>query len=319
MRRSPTLPFAAAALVLAALVPVGCGDDDAQSEAGAALSVVATTPIVGDFARQVGGERVAVELILEPNVDAHDFEPAPSDIEAIRTADIVVRNGAGLESWFDDTIEASGTDAALVDASDGIELHEGGHDHAHGQGHSGDDDDGDLDPHIWHDPRNAMQMAATIARAFSAADPEGASVYDANLARYTSELQELDAEIEAETATLSDKKLVTNHDAFGYYADRYGFEIVGSVIPSFDSSAELSAADVDELVTAIESEGVKAVFSETSLPGDAARAIADEAGVAVVVGEDALYGDSLGPEGSNGATYIDMMRHNTRTIVSNLD
>jgi manganese/iron transport system substrate-binding protein len=247
-------------------------------------------------------------VIMKPNVDAHDYEPSPHDIEAIREADVVLRNGAGLESWFDDTIEASETKASLVDTSSGVTLRTGG------QG----SETGEADPHMWHDPRNAQLMVATIAQAFSAADPDGASEYAANRDRYLGQLQQLDTEIEAETATLPNKKLVTNHDALGYYADRYGFEIVGSVIPSFDTSAELSAADIDDLVTAIRDQGVKAVFSETSLPGDAARTIADEAGVAVVEGEDALYGDSLGPADSDGATYLDMMRHNTATIVTNL-
>jgi zinc/manganese transport system substrate-binding protein len=313
----------AAATVLAGTVLVACGDDAGGGAAtGDALAVVATTSILGDFANEIGGDRVAVDVILEPNVDAHDYEPAPSDIEAIRSADVVLRNGAGLESWFDDTIEASGTSATIVDTSTGVTLHEGGHhhddDHHDEDAGHGDADGDEVDPHIWHDPRNAMLMVANVQAAFAAADPEGAATYQRNLDRYGGELEQLDADIAAEIAPLPSKKLVTNHDAFGYYADRYGFEIVGSVIPSFDTSAELSAADLDELIAAIRAEGVKAVFSETSLPGDAARTIAEEAGVAVVVGEDALYGDSLGPEGSDGATYLDMMRHNTDTIVANL-
>jgi zinc/manganese transport system substrate-binding protein/manganese/iron transport system substrate-binding protein len=310
------VPILALAALCGAAALGACGDDAASPDDGAALSVVATTSVVGDFARQVGGNRVAVDVIVGPNVSAHDFEPAPSDLEAIRRADVVVRNGAGLEAWFDDTIEASGTHAVVVDASAGLELRtaHGGDDHVDDDGH----DHGDADPHVWQDPRNAVRMVDGIRRAFADADPDGAAAYEANAARYTEELERLDAEIAAQTATLPVKKLVTNHDAFGYYAARYGFTIVGSVIPSFDSSAELSGADVRDLVRAIEAERVPAVFSETSLPGDAARTIAEEAGVAVVEGDDALYGDGLGPEGSDGATYLDMMRHNTRTIVANL-
>jgi ABC-type Zn uptake system ZnuABC Zn-binding protein ZnuA len=302
VRRCPRLLLPVLAITV--LLAAACGDDSGTAEGGdGTLSVVATTSVVGDFATVIGGDRVEVTTILQPNVDAHDFEPAPSDIEAIRAADVVLRNGADLEAWFDDTIDASGTDATLVDTSAGVELR-----------YEGDEPD----PHIWHDPTNALVMVENIERAFAAADPGGATGYTTNLERYRDELRSLDAEIEATTATVPNKKLVTNHDAFGYYADRYGFTIVGSVIPSFDTSAELSAADLDDLVAAIVAEGVTAVFSETSLPGDAARTIAEEAGVTVVVGEDALYGDGLGPEGSAGATYLAMMRHNTQTIVTNL-
>jgi zinc/manganese transport system substrate-binding protein/manganese/iron transport system substrate-binding protein len=131
-------------------------------------------------------------------------------------------------------------------------------------------------------------------------------------------LEGLDVDIAREVDALDNKKLVTNHDAFGYFVDRYGFTFVGSIIPSFDSSAELSASDLRTLVAAIKAQGVKAVFSEASLPAKTAKAIATEANVEVVEGEDALYGDGLGPAGSAGGTYLTMMRHNADTIVSNL-
>jgi len=128
----------------------------------------------------------------------------------------------------------------------------------------------------------------------------------------------LDAEVERQIDSLANKKLVTNHDAFGYYLDRYGLELVGSVIPSFDTSAELSGRDIRDLVAKIRATGAKAIFSETTLPPRAAETIGREAGVKVVVGEDALYGDALGPPGSDGDTYLKMIRHNTATIVGNL-
>jgi ABC-type Zn uptake system ZnuABC Zn-binding protein ZnuA len=171
---------------------------------------------------------------------------------------------------------------------------------------------------MWHDPRNAKQMVATMVAAFVAVDPAGAPVYEANAARYTAELEKLDVEIAAKIATLPNKKLVTNHDAFGYYVDRYGLEFVGSIIPSFETSAEVSASELAELVDKIKAQGVKAVFTETSLPSKVAKTIADEAGVKVVDREAALYGDGLGPAKSPGGTYLGMMRHNTTTIVDNL-
>jgi manganese/iron transport system substrate-binding protein len=284
------------------------GEESASSADGTAakgpvLNVVATTTQVADFARSVGGDKVQVTSLLKPNLDAHDFEPSPADVEAIAHADVVLENGAGLETWLHDTITNSGFHGPLVDTSQGVQLRQV---------------DGETDPHIWQNPGNAEVMAANIDRALAAEDPTDAAVFRANLAAYTKQLQALDAEVQRQIDSLANKQLVTNHDAFGYYIDRYGLQFVGSVIPSFDSSAELSGRDIRDLVAKIKATRVKAVFSETSLPPRTAETIAREAGVKVVEGEDALYGDSLGPAGSDGDTYLKMIRHNTRTIVSNL-
>jgi ABC-type Zn uptake system ZnuABC Zn-binding protein ZnuA len=294
--------------ILGAVLAGGCSrDQPARSAGGTAkgevLKVVATTTQVADFATNVGGDRVRVTSLLKPNLDAHDYEPSPADVEAIAQADLVLENGAGLETWLRDTIQSSGFHGPMVDTSQGVRLRQVG---------------GEADPHIWQNPRNAEVMVANIERALAAADPADAAVFRANLAAYTNQLQALDSEVQRQIDSLANKKLVTNHDAFGYYIDRYGLQFVGSVIPSFDSSAELSGRDIRDLVAKIKATGVKAVFSETSLPPRTAETIAREAGVKVVEGEDALYGDSLGPAGSDGDTYLKMVRHNTRTIVSNL-
>jgi len=224
-------------------------------------------------------------------------------VEAIANAELVVENGVGLESWLHDTIESSGYDGPVVDASQGVRLRQVG---------------GEPDPHIWQDPRNAMVMAANIERGLARVEPDWASFFQRQLDGYLKELKDLDARVERQTAALANRKVVTNHDAFGYYLDRYHLELVGSVIPSFDSSAELSGRDIRDLIAKIKATKVTAVFSETSLPSRSAETIAREAGVRVVTGEDALYGDSLGPHGSDGDTYSKMIQHNTRTIVSNL-
>jgi ABC-type Zn uptake system ZnuABC Zn-binding protein ZnuA len=291
---------------LAALLAAGCsgsggaGDGDGR---GDGLRVVATTTQVADLAANVGGDRVRVTSLLKPGIDAHDYEPSPADIDAIARADLVVQNGVGLEEWLGDTIESSGFAGPVVDASQGVRLRQV---------------DGEADPHIWQDPGNARRMAANIERGLAAAEPADASAFAANLAAYTKELEALDAEVERQIDSLANTKVVTNHDAFGYYLDRYGLELVGSVIPSFDTSAELSGRDIRDLVAKIKATGVKAIFSETSLPPRAAETIGREAGVKVVVGDDALYGDALGPPGSDGDTYLKMIRHNTATIVGNL-
>jgi ABC-type Zn uptake system ZnuABC Zn-binding protein ZnuA len=291
---------------LAVLLATGCsgsggaGDGDGG---GGGLRVVATTTQVADLAANVGGDRVQVTSLLKPGIDAHDYEPSPADIDAIARADLVVQNGVGLEEWLGDTVESSGFAGPVVDASQGVRLRQV---------------DGEADPHIWQDPGNAQRMAATIERGLAAASPADATAFAANLAAYTKELEALDAEVERQIDSLANKKVVTNHDAFHYYLDRYGLELVGSVIPSFDTSAELSGRDIRDLVAKIKATGVKAIFSETTLPPKAAETIAAEAGVKVVTGEDALYGDALGPPGSDGDTYLKMIRHNTATFVSNL-
>ncbi len=284
----------------------GDGSGSAISGSPAPLAVVATTTQVQDFATVIGGECVTIYGVLKPNVDPHDYEPSPADVDAMARAGVIVKNGVGLEKWLDDTITSSGTKATVVDSSTGVSIR------------VGDEEDPEGDPHIWQNPQNAKIMVTNIEHALAAAQPACTDEFAANLASYTAQLDQLDAETQAAISTLTNKKLVTNHDAFGYYVDRYGLDFVGSIIPSFDTSAELSPADISDLVAKIEDQGVKAIFSESSLPPKTADAIGSEAGVTVVQGEDALYGDTLGPAGSDGATYLMMVAHNTRTIVDNL-
>ena len=266
---------------------------------GRRLRVVTTTTQLADFARVLAAGRADVLDLLKANVDPHDYEASPADLEGVRRADLVVKNGVDLEEWLDRTLESAGSRATVVDASAGVPLRRG-------------------DPHIWHDPTRARTMVATLARAMGQADPANASAYEAAEQAYGAELDALDAEIRSQIDRLPSKKLVTNHDAFGYYVERYGLEFVGSVIPSFDSQAELSSRELSALVAKIRAQGVRAVFSEGSLPPKTAETVAREAGVRVVAGEDALYGDTLGPPGSDADTYVKMMRHNTRTIVDGL-
>ena len=307
MRRiSPAILALTACLAFAA----ACGGDSIAREQGSVagpMPVVTTTTQLTDFARAVGGNHVDVYGILKPNVDAHDFEPSPGDIAKLTQAKVIIKNGVGLEEWFDPVIKNAESKATIVEAATGVTVRRGeGEPEAEG------------DPHIWQDPRNAKVMVHNIAVALAAADPAHRADYETNEAAYAAELDRLDAEIAGEIAGLANKKVVTNHDAFHYYVDRYGLEFVGSIIPSFDSQAELSARDISKIVRVVKSAGVKAVFSENSLPPKTAEAIGRDAGVRVVAGEDALYGDSLGPPGSDGDTYLKMLRHNTRVIVENL-
>jgi ABC-type Zn uptake system ZnuABC Zn-binding protein ZnuA len=308
-------PLMAGACVLA-LGLAACGDTGsagAQSTlAGASprLKIVATTTQVADFAREIGGDRADVTQILKPNVDPHDYEASPADVAAIGSADLLVINGVGLERWLVDAVTASGFKGAEVDTSKGVTIRQG----------NGSDEEKTGDPHIWHDPMNAKIMASNIETAYAAADPGEAPAFRANLNRYDAKLDALDADIRRRIDTLAtaNRKLVTNHDAFGYYIARYHLTFVGSAIPSFDTSAELSGKDINELVAKIKQTGTTAIFSESSLPPKTAETIAAEAGVKVEAGLNSLYGDTLGPAGSDGATYLQMEEHNTRTIVAAL-
>lgn len=303
-----------AALLAALLAATACGGAGSagtgDGAGGRRLNVVATTTQVADFARNVGGDKVKVAQILKPNVDPHDYEPSPADLQAIAEADVVVENGVGLEKWLDQTIKSAGFRGRLVDSSKGVVVRKG----------NGTDEEAAGDPHIWHNPKNAEIMSRNIATAFEAKDPADRTVYAANLTSYTGRLDRLDTWVTRQINTLpaGQRKLVTNHDAFGYYIDRYHLTFVGSIIPSFDTSAELSGRQLNTLIAKIKATGVKAIFSESSLPPKTAEAIGRQAGVKVEAGENSLYGDTLGPTGSAGATYLGMERHNTTTIVTAL-
>jgi ABC-type Zn uptake system ZnuABC Zn-binding protein ZnuA len=315
--RVRAFPIAIAGLAVAGLL-AACGSSDASpggsgtsgAAAAPALKVVATTTQVADFARNIGGDRIQLTQLLKPNVDPHDYEASPADVQAIAQADVVIKNGVGLEKFLDQAISSAGFAGTVVDASKGVTIKPG----------NGNATETAGDPHIWHNPLNAEIMARNIADGLGAKDPQDKSTFDGNYTSYAAKLDALDKDIKAKIDALpaGRRKLVTNHDAFSYYVQRYQLEFVGSIIPSFDTAAELSGKDITDLVAKIKSTGVKAIFSESSLPPKTAETIGREAGVRVVEGADALYGDTLGPAGSEGETYLKMEEHNTKTIVDAL-
>ena len=321
------------AIALGAVSLAGCATPG-TGEASTAPRIVATTTQVGDFTRELVGESAEVTQLLAAGQSAHSFDPSASQLVALSDADALVVNGGGLESWIDDAIEASGFDGRLIDASTGIELfgtgdHHHDHDHddesgaeaEHGETDAAGADDGhdhdDGNPHIWTDPELAAHMVENIADGLVAIDGVDAEDVEANETAYLEQLETLDDWIGAnvEQVPVAERLLVTNHDAFTYFIDAYDLTFVGSVIPSFDDNAEPSAAEIDELVAKIRDTGAQAVFSEASLSPKAAETIAKEAGVAVYSGPDALYGDSLGAEGTDGETYLGSQVHNARLIL----
>ena len=279
-------------LVLAASAVAGCGDDSGSSSG---RTVVATTTQVAGLVRQVGGERVSVDGMLHPGGDPHDFEPRPSDVAAVARADLVFRSGGEVDDWLGEVIDSAGGDAEVVSLLDSVKR------------------EGD-DPHWWQDPLNGVRAVDEIRARLSELDPGGARVYRRNAARVERELRELDERIAACVRRVppAKRKIVTTHDALGYFASRYGVEVVGAVIPSLSTQAQASAGDVQRLVEQIEREGVEAVFPESAVNPDIERAIAREAGARTGA---SLYADSLGPEGSPGDTYERALAFDARALV----
>lgn len=356
---------AVAAILAGSVLALGlAGCASPEEPAAERISIVASTTQVADFTQQIAGDAAQVTSLIQPNQSSHSFDPTAADLAALANADVLVINGAGLEGWLENAVEASGFAGTTIDASTGVALmefaddhghddhahdeddhdHDHGHshddhghddhghddhshdDHAHDDDHAHEDDDhaddhdhahdGD-DPHIWTSVGNAIAMVETIAAGLASVDAESAEAFDANAQSYIAQLEALDAWIidNIDQIDPSERLLVTNHEAFGYFVEAYGITYVGAVIPSFDDNAEVSAADIDSLVSAIRSSGATAVFSETTLSPAAAETIADEAGVDVFSGADGLYGDSLGPVGSPGETYIGSMIHNVTVLV----
>jgi len=324
--------------------------------------VVATTTIIADIARNVGGELVEVQAIIPPDADSHSYQPSPADVVTIVEADVVLVNGAGLEEALLEIVETNATvEPTIVSAGLGV-LSSEGHDHDDEHEHEGDEHDHDdehehdehekaefvgelgidadcgdheehaddheeedeehdhgaCDPHFWMSPHNVIGWTNNIAAALSEADPDNAATYEANAAAYIEQLEVLEAEIHemVETIPEGNRILVTNHDFLGYFAAEYDFEIVGTVIPSVSSMAEVNPADLAELVEVIEAEGVPAIFGEISANSDLAQTVADEVGAEVAV--VTLYSGSLSDEDGPAATYLDYMRHNISLIVNAL-
>jgi ABC-type Zn uptake system ZnuABC Zn-binding protein ZnuA len=312
---------------VAVLALAGCGGSDSTSSDGR-VDVVATTTQIGDWVSEVGGEAVSVHQILQPNTDPHEYEPRPSDVKAVAEAQLVFANGDELDHWIEEVVADSGSDAELVDLGtvvpvrlpgEGEEHEDGeeGHDHdaeAEAEAEDGHHHDSEYDPHWWHDPTNAEAAVEEIERRLVAADPADAAEIEAGADAYLAELKAMDEKIAAcvDSVPAAERKLVTDHDAFGYFPNRYGIEVIGAVIPAQTTEGQPSAKDLSELAEEIEHEGVKAVFPESSVSSSVAEAIARQTGASA---DYTLYGDTLGPADSDGATYIGMEEANADAVV----
>ncbi len=313
----PPVPLLTAVLVLTAALALGAcgsGDDGDQSSAGAGddrPTVVVTTDILGDVVTNLVGDLADVETLMPAGTSPHEFQASARQAADMRSADALVVGGAGFEAGMTDTIEAATADGvpthAAIDDVATLQLADGG-----------DHDEQGVDPHFFTDP---TRMAAAVRgiSAFLATTVGGidTAALAAQTDAYVARLDQLDRDVAAILAPVptAQRKLVTNHEVFGYFADRYDFEVVGAVIPSLTTQAEASAADLAALAATVRDEGVHAVFADTSSSDRLARALASEAGDVHVV---ELFSESLGAPGSGGETYIDLVHTNATRMADAL-
>jgi ABC-type Zn uptake system ZnuABC Zn-binding protein ZnuA len=286
------------------------------------LKVVVTFSILADWVQNVGGDHIEVATIVPAGGDAHTFDPDPSQVASIADADVIFAIGSNFEPWLEDMIASSGSSATYIEVSTGITLLGDAHEDDHGDEAAHEDeegrDHGDTDPHIWGNVANAITAVETIRATLTEADDANADAYRTNADAYTEQLAELDASIRGKVASIPEenRKLVTSHDTFRYYAEGYGFEMLGTALGSVSTEAgDPSAQDIAALVESIEAAGVPAIFAENVVNPALMQSIADEAGVMLA---PTLYTDALGEPDSDGDTYITMMTYNTDTIVAAL-
>jgi len=268
---------------------------------GAAPDVLTTTTILADVARNVAGDRLTVGSLLPAGTDPHSYQPVPQDATMVERTKVLVVHGADFEGFLQPLLNTAGREENVIEASKGARLLS--------------DEEGN-DPHLWLDPNNVIVYVDNIREGLTQFDPDGADVYEANASAYIDHLTELDAWINGQIAQIEPKRrvLVTNHDAFGYFAEHYGFIVVGAVIPGYSSDSAPSAQQMAELIEQIKLYEAPAIFLDASDNPDLAKQIAAETGVKVI---SDLHLESL-TEGAPAGTYIDMMRDNVTKIVQAL-
>jgi zinc/manganese transport system substrate-binding protein len=290
-RRLLLLATLAAALIAA---PAAAQEKPAQK-----ITAVATISILGDLVQNVGGDRVNVTTLVGPNGDAHVYSPTPGDVRKLAGADVVFVNGLGLEGWMTRLVKASGTKAPMIVASTGVAPRQ--------MGDARDPARFEIDPHAWQSVANAETYVANIRDGLVVADPAGKAVYEANAAAYLGKLGALQKEVEAAIAQIpvGRRKVIINHNSFGYFSDAYGLTFIAPEGVSTD--AEPSARDVAKIITLIRTQKIPAVFLESISDPRLIEEIARETG-AVIGGK--IYSDALSEPGGPAASYIELMRHN---------
>lgn len=285
------------------------GSLPAAAQAQEKLPVVATFSILGDFVKNVGGDRVSVALLVGPEGDAHVYQPSPADAKKLAGAKVIFVNGFKFEGWIDRLIRASGTKASIVVATKGITPREMADDDEakKGQAH----EHAGVDPHAWQSIANARIYVANIRDALIAVDPGGREIYEKNIADYLAKLAAVETEVKEGIAKIpaGRRRIITSHDAFGYFGAAYGFEFIAP--QGVSTETEASARDVAKIIRQIKSQKIPAVFLENVSDPRLMQRIAAETG-AKIGGK--IYSDALSAERGPASTYIDMMRHNIRQL-----
>jgi ABC-type Zn uptake system ZnuABC Zn-binding protein ZnuA len=276
------------------------------------LNVVASTSIVFDVVKQVGGDVINLDVLLPIGTDPHSFEPTPQDLIKLSHADAFFINGAGLEKFLNPIIESSGGDFLIVDLSSEIQLIG-----VEQPSEINDDHDTDgFDPHVWMDPNNVIIWAKHIVDALTNLDTVNSSIYETNAQLYIDELIELDRWIidQVKEIPFEQRKLLTDHLVFGYFANKYGFKQVGAVLPSFSSQSQPSAQEIASLEDVIRNEEIKAMFVGVSVNPNLARRMAEDTGIRLVY----VHTGSLTEKGGTAENYIDFIRYDVNAIVTAL-
>ncbi|KPF71168.1 metal ABC transporter substrate-binding protein [Bosea sp. AAP35] len=276
------------------------------------LPVVASFSILGDFVKEVGGDRVALTTLVGPNGDAHVYSPTPADAKAMAGAKLIVVNGLKFEGWMTRLIKSSGAKATVATATSGVTPLETEDDHGHGKkDHAHGHDHGGVDPHAWQSVANARIYVANIRDALVKADPAGKDTYETNATRYLAQLETLDGEIRAAIARIPEdrRKAITSHDAFGYFVKAYGIQFIAP--QGVSTEAEASARDVGRIIRQVKAQKVPAVFLENVTNPRLVEQIARESGARL---GGRIYSDALSDASGPAGTYIAMMKHNITQI-----
>jgi zinc/manganese transport system substrate-binding protein len=308
MNRRQLLPRLAAALGLSFSWAAGCGGASAADR----VKAVASFSILGDMARQIGGDRIEVVTLVGPNGDAHVYQPTPTDAKHLSEAKILVVNGLGFEGWMSRLERSAGFKGLTVTASNGVAVQQMDaeeHGHAQGRGRTV------ADPHAWQSLANGKLYARNIRDGLIQADPDGAASYEANAARFIAAMDALDAQARARLGTIppTRRKVITSHDAFGYFGAAYGVQFIAPQGVSTESEA--SAKDVARIIRQIKAETIPAVFLENVSDKRLAEQISRETGARI---GGALFSDALSPPDGPAPTYLDMVRHNVETLAAAL-
>ena len=325
-RRPRLAPLALTLLGLSALAVAGCGSDDGGEASSSKITVAATTTQVGDLVREVGGDAVTVKQILTPNSEAHDYEPRPNDVGAVAASKIVFASGLGLDAWSTKLVKESGSEAEVVDLSSGLPVsHATGEGEAHadekeGEAHADEKEahgHGETDPHWWHDLTNLEAATTEVETALIAADPAAKDQITANADAYRAKIKKVDEQIRAclNKVPANERLIVTDHDAFIYFTERYGVTSKGAVFPSTSTQGQASAGEVAALEKLIREEKVKAIFPESSLNPALAERIASDTGAS---SDYTLYGDTLGAADSPEGTVLGAEAANAKAMVAGM-